>query len=52
MNKALTEVLMKLLPTAISTGYEKVLPDNPIRPFGIMLQSFYTMLSNGDPIDK
>ena len=52
MNKALTEVLLKLLPTAISAGYAKVLFSEPNRPFGITLLYFYTMFGNNDPIEK
>ena len=52
MNKALTEVLLKLLPTDVSTGYAKVLLNDPNITFGVTLQYFYTMFGDNDPIEK
>lgn len=52
MNKALTEVLMKLLPTAISLGYVKVLSNDLNRDLGVTLEYFYTMLDNNVPLEK
>ena len=51
-NKALISVLLKLLPTSISSGYTAVLLNKSNRPFGVTLQCLHTMFGDHDLIEK
>lgn len=52
MNKALTEVLLQLLPQGVRNGYAMQLLNDPNIQFGVTLQYFYRMFDNNDPVDK
>ena len=52
INRAITEVLMKLLPPAISAGFPRVLLNDTNRVFGTTLQYCYMMLGNNAPLEK